>query len=141
MSGIEALSFACNIFQAISFARETSIVCRDIYNGQKGPDPQLEEKAATMILASQWVKSSSSHPSSTPEEQALVDIAQKCTETATKLDEEVAAITKKHKRGRVLGALNIRFHALWKQGEVERLDKAPADYTSTMQVLLIEQIW
>lgn len=141
MSGFEALGLACNVFQTITFARETFIVCRDIYNGQKSPDPNLEDKAVAMVQASQRVELSCSRISGTPEEKALIDIAQKCTAAAKELGSMVKSITKKHKQGKVSAALYIRFKSLWNKSDVERLDKALADYTSTMQVLLTERIW
>ena len=104
MSGFEALGLACNVFQTVSFARDTFIVCRDIYNGQRSPDPNLEDKAVAMIQASQRLEACSKI-SGTPEEKALTDIAQKATATAKELDAMVKGITKKHKQGRVTAAL------------------------------------
>lgn len=140
MSGFEALGLACNIFQTITFAHDTFIICRAIYNGQQTPDSSVEEKAAAMIKASLQVEASCDNLR-TPEEQALADVARKCTITANELNAMVQSITKRQKQGKFFVALGVRLKSLWKKGEMERLEKALADHTSTMQLLLISRIW
>jgi hypothetical protein len=140
MSGFEALGLACCIFQTISFAHETTGVCMAIYRGQKTPDSMLEERATAMIQAAEGVKASC-RGTSTPEEQCLVDTAQKCATTATELAGEVQKITKLHKKGDLLAATRARTRSLWKKRQIEELDGILRGYTETMQTLLLNQVW
>ena len=141
MSGLEALSLACNVFQTISFARDTVNFCRDVYNGQKTPDAHLEAQATAMIQAAQQVESSCSSSTLTASERTLVDISRQCVTTAKKLEAMVQSITKTQRKGKFVSALSTRLKSLWKQKDIESLDKALLRYTNTMQVLLIDRIW
>lgn len=140
MSGFEALGLACNIFQTISFARDTVIFCRDVYNGQKTPDSHLQDNAAAMIQAAQQVEASCTRPRS-PEEQALADIARDCTKTAKRLESVVQSITKMHQKGNVASALGVRLKSLWKKNDIEELYKTVVGYTNTIEILMITRIW
>ena len=140
MSGFEALSLACCVFQTISFTRETANVCKAIYQGQKTPDSMLEENATAMIQAADEVKASCS-VISTPEEKPLANIAEKCAEAAKKLEGEVQKITKLHKKGDFQAAMRARARSLWKKREIEELNDTLQRYRGTMQTLLINQIW
>jgi hypothetical protein len=140
MSGFEALGLVCNIFQTISFARDTVVTCRDVYNGQKTPDSHLQENAAAMIQAAQRVEASCAMLV-TPEGQALSKIARECVKTATKLETAVQSITKMHQKGKVAAAFSARVKSLWKKSEIEDLHKAVQSYTSTMEFLLINRLW
>lgn len=139
MSGFEALGLACCVFQTITFTRETASVCKAIYYGQKTPDSTLEENATAMIHAADEVKASC-RVISTPEAN-LADIAGKCAKTAKQLEQEVQKITKLHKKGDMMAAVQARTRSLWKRRQIEELDNTLHRYQGTMQNLLINQIW
>lgn len=142
MSGFEALGLACNIFQTISFACETVKFCRDVYNGQKTPDSHLETQATAMMEAAQKIESSyESRRNMTTPEKRLLKISRECIATAKKLESMVQSITKLHKKGNFISALNARVKSLWKHNDIESIDKALQGYVNTMQVLLIDRIW
>ncbi|KAF4455103.1 hypothetical protein FALBO_15712 [Fusarium albosuccineum] len=139
MSGFEALGMTCSVFQTISFAHETVRLCRDIYRGQKTPDSTLEENATAMIQAADQVKASC-YVTTTPEEQCLMDVAEKCTKAATKLSDEVQKITKLNKKGHLFAAVHSGVRSLWKRSEMKDLDDSLRRYTETMQTLLINSV-
>ncbi|KAF5005655.1 hypothetical protein FDECE_7911 [Fusarium decemcellulare] len=139
MSGFEALGMACSVFQTISFAHETIRLCRDIYRGQKTPDSTLEENATAMIQASDQVKASF-HATTTPEEQCLMNVAEKCTKAATKLSNEVQKITKLQQKGHLFAAVHSGVRSLWKRSEMKDLDDSLRRYTEIMQTLLINRV-
>lgn len=112
MSGLEALSLACNIFQIISFARDTVNFCRDVYNGQKTPDAHLEAQATAMIQAAQQIEASCNSGTLTTSQQTLADISRDCVATARKLESMVQSITKTHKKGKFVSTLSARVKSL-----------------------------
>lgn len=83
MSGLEALaalSLACNIFQVISFGRETLGLVKKVYR-----DGTLDNSLVDKSITIQGVASSIigvNIPQSGNQEQRLVDVTKKCTGVA-----------------------------------------------------------
>lgn len=136
MSGLEALGLACNIFQVISFARDTVQVCQDIYDGQKHPDSHLQDVSKAMREAADKVEKSSQSPS-TPEEQSLADIAKKCIPDVKRLDEYVAKINTRSNKGRFIGPLKARVSSHWGKRTIGDLERNLKGYRDAMQHLMI----
>jgi uncharacterized pyridoxamine 5'-phosphate oxidase family protein len=93
------------------------------------------------VKAAQQVEASCSSGKLTASEKTLADISPECVATAKKLESMVRSITKVHKKGKFVSTLSARAKSLWKQKDIESLDKALLGYTNTMQVLLIDRIW
>ncbi|KAJ3545493.1 hypothetical protein NM208_g2482 [Fusarium decemcellulare] len=112
---------------------------RDLNEAELRMDSTLEENATAMIQAADQVKASC-HAATTPEEQCLMAVSEKCTKAATKLFDEVQKITKLHKKGHLFAAVHSGVRSLWKRSEMKDLDDSLRRYTETMQTLLINRV-
>lgn len=91
MSGLEALAalgLACNIFQVISFGRETLSLVKSVYR-----DGTLDNSLMDKITAIQGVASNIidvNIPQSGNQEKKLVDVTKKCTGVARGMESNAA---------------------------------------------------
>ena len=139
MSGIEALGFACCIFQVITFARDTAQLCQDIYNGQKHPDSHLEDVAKAMREAADQVKTSCSAANG-PLEGRLAEIAKNCIPVAEQLEAQVQAIQKHVNKGSSLGLVRARFRSYKKRKTIDDLERQLGGYTDAMEHLMTTEL-
>ncbi|KAF6841830.1 hypothetical protein CMUS01_03433 [Colletotrichum musicola] len=95
MSGLEALSVACNVMAVIDFGLKTVELCRRIYEtGQ--PDPELAASAARLGENSRNVNSlvSAKAPhGGTAAELHLQEVVVDCLACAKEVEDEVARIS------------------------------------------------
>ncbi|RYP31388.1 hypothetical protein DL767_005788 [Monosporascus sp. MG133] len=141
MSGLEALSLACNIMTVISFARETVSICKAVYQG-RSPDDQLIDIAASLAATSDELQNENQAMNPKPaHEHRLVDIASKCNVTARALDDEVKFLVANHKKGSLKETLRVAVKANWRKNRLERLEKSLHDYQRVMETQLLASIW
>ncbi|RYP70626.1 hypothetical protein DL771_005339 [Monosporascus sp. 5C6A] len=141
MSGLEALSLACNIMTVISFASETVNACKAIYQG-RSPDDQLIDIAASLAAASDELQNENQSMNPKPAyEHRLVDIASKCNIAARALDDEVKFLMVNHKKGSLKDTLRVAVKANWRKNRLERLEKSLHDYQRAMETQLLASIW
>ncbi|RYP38019.1 hypothetical protein DL766_001201 [Monosporascus sp. MC13-8B] len=141
MSGLEALSLACNIMTVITFARETVNVCKAVYQG-RSPDDQLIDIAASLAATSDELQNENQAMSPKPAfEHRLVDIASKCNVAARALDDEVKFLMANHEKGSLKETLRVAVKANWRKNRLERLEKSLHDYQLAMETQLLASIW
>lgn len=84
LEGLAALGLACNIFQVISFGRETLGLVKSVYG-----DGTFDDSLVNKITAIQCVTSNIiavNIPQSGSQERKLVDVTKKCTGVARGMD-------------------------------------------------------
>ncbi|KAI0835164.1 hypothetical protein F5Y06DRAFT_276867 [Hypoxylon sp. FL0890] len=140
MSGLEALSVACNIMQVISFAHETISFCKEIYQG-RSPDDHVEQNAASLLaLSAQLQTHYESTKPKTSQETQLADIAKQCNIAARALEEEVKFLVSHHATGRLAQTLCLAVKTNWRRRRLERLEKSLRNYQHTMESHLLARI-
>lgn len=83
MSGLEgfaALGLACNIFQVISFGRETLGLVKSVYRDGTLDNTLIDKSTAIQGVASNIIDVNI--PQSGSQEKKLVDVTKKCTRVA-----------------------------------------------------------
>ncbi|RYP07349.1 hypothetical protein DL764_002565 [Monosporascus ibericus] len=141
MSGLEALSLACNIMTVISFGRETVSICKAVYQG-RSPDDQLIDIATSLAATSDELQNENRAMNPKPgHERLLVDIASKCNVTARALDDEVKFLMVNYKKGSLKETLRVAVKANWRKSRLERLEKSLHDYQCAMETQLLASIW
>ncbi|KAI9149419.1 Vegetative incompatibility protein [Paramyrothecium foliicola] len=134
MSGLEALSLACNIFQVITFARETASFCKAIYNGDSSASLTiLQEKADLMSRICAQIQEDRCKVMSTGEERSLAETATKCLQTVQELDQKVRAVVKYQKKGSIHKALVVRARYAWEKRGIEALESSLNEYRTLME--------
>ncbi|KAK1622112.1 hypothetical protein BDP81DRAFT_442235 [Colletotrichum phormii] len=81
MSGLEALGLACNIFQVISFGRETSSLVKRVYR-DSSVDDALEANAKDLAQLASFVQALETPKNPTKQEHQLLEIAKNCQAVA-----------------------------------------------------------
>lgn len=141
MSGVETLGFVCNIMQLISFACETTTLCKAVYHG-RSPDRHLQEYAKALSDASSQVNSHcQGMRSQTSDEQALEIIASKCNIAARELDEEVKFLNGHQAKGNLTATLRTAVRTNWRKNRLSRLERTLESYKSSMETHLLMRTW
>ncbi|KAI0110511.1 hypothetical protein F4776DRAFT_642140 [Hypoxylon sp. NC0597] len=141
MSGLEALSVACNIMQVIGFAHETISFCRAIYQG-RSPDDHIERNAASLSeLSAQLQKHYKSTKPQTSQQKQLAEVAKQCNIAARALEEEVKFLVSNHAKGHLAQTIRIAVKTNWRRGRLERLEKSLSNYQHTMESHLLARVW
>ncbi|KAK3936351.1 hypothetical protein QBC46DRAFT_31764 [Diplogelasinospora grovesii] len=121
MSGIEAFSLVCGIFQVISFAHETITLCKAIYQGAS-PDEHLQKKAVSLADVSANVQARQQGMTlQTADERSLADIARKCNIAARALQDEARFISNHQKSGSLVATMHVAAKTSWRKRRLERL--------------------
>ncbi|OTA68003.1 hypothetical protein K449DRAFT_317405, partial [Hypoxylon sp. EC38] len=140
MSGLEALSVACNIMQVISFAHETISFCKSIYQGQY-PDDHIKQNAASLsALSAELQAHYESTKPQTSQHKQLVDVAKQCNIAARALEEEVKFLISNHAKGHLVQTLRTAVKTNWRRGRLERLEKSLRNYQHTMESCLLARV-
>ena len=141
MSGLETLALVCNIFQVITFSRETLNICKAVYDG-RSPDAQLLEKAASLASVSAEVQAQclQSNPQ-IPSERSLSDIAAKCSVASRALQDEVQFLANHQAQGNLAATLRIAVKIKWRKGRLDRLEKSLNDYQNLFDTQMLMRVW
>lgn len=78
LEGLAALGLACNIFQAISFGRETLALVKDAYRNGTIDDSLVDKSTIIQDVAADIIAVEIPQPLG-KQEQRLMDITRKCT--------------------------------------------------------------
>lgn len=141
MSGLEALSVACNIMQVISFAHETIDFCKEIYRGGSFNDYNQQSIASLMELSVQLQTHFLQAKSKTVKEKQLADIAQKCNVAARALKDEVKFLTSHYAKGNLAATIITAVKTYWRKSRLERLEKSLKNHQNTMESYLLARVW
>ncbi|KAL9115090.1 MAG: hypothetical protein Q9227_000884 [Pyrenula ochraceoflavens] len=140
MSGIETLAFVCNILELITFARETTNLCKGIHQGSH-PDEHLRDNASSLANASAQVYAHcQARRPETSDDRALVDIAKKCNIDARALEEEVNFLTAHQRKGTLTATLRTAIRTNWRKARLQRLERSLGSYRSTMETHLLTRV-
>ncbi|KAI0883129.1 uncharacterized protein GGS22DRAFT_195372 [Annulohypoxylon maeteangense] len=140
MSGLEALSIACNIMQVISFAHETVSFCKAIYQGKSIDEYGGHDIASLSALSAQLRKHYQNIKPKTTDEKQLEDIAKKCNIAARALEEEVAFLLSHNAKGHLAQTLRIAVKTNWRKGRLERLRNSLRNHQHTMESYLLARV-
>ncbi|KAF3070671.1 hypothetical protein GL218_00238 [Daldinia childiae] len=140
MSGLEALSIACNIMQVISFAHETIDFCKEIYHGGSLNDYNQQSIVSLVELSRQLQTRFQKAKSKTAEETQLANIAQKCNVAARALQEEVKFLESRHAKGNLAATIKIVVKTYWRKSRLERLEKSLRNHQNTMESYLLARV-
>jgi len=144
MSGLEplaALGLACNVMQLIDFARETTSICKAVYETGT-PDPGLVSTIGHMTGAFENLSNSldSARGSADPDERALLEVARDCQAVAKKLKAKVNKISKNTSGGKYFSAIIVASKANYRKRDIEKLEKSLTDHQRALETRLLGQI-
>ncbi|KAI0141579.1 hypothetical protein GGR57DRAFT_404480 [Xylariaceae sp. FL1272] len=125
MSGLEplaALSLACNIFQVISFAKETIDIAKKIY--QTGTvRVEIEESSKTLIELLAETKLPGQTQSTTRQERQLVEQFKKCENISRSIQDEVIFLTTQANQGSLAATVKTVAKVKWRKNRLSRLEQ------------------
>ncbi|KAK7723260.1 hypothetical protein SLS63_008913 [Diaporthe eres] len=142
MSGLEGLAglgLACNIFQVISFGRETLGLVKSVYRDGTLDNSLTDKITAIQVVASNIIDVNI--PQSGNQEKKLVDVTKKCTGVARDLQEEIAFLVGQNGQGSLRATLKIAAKANWRKRRLDRMEKALSDAEQLMQTTLLAWIF
>lgn len=141
MSGLETLGIVGNIFQVISFARETITLCKAVYQG-RSPDGWLDENAASLAALSAQIDQhyQGKRPQADAERQLCL-LATKCGTVARALREEVGFLKGHKAKGSLATTLRLAVKTNWRKQRLEKLEKSLRAYQSTLETHLLASVW
>lgn len=140
MSGLEALGLACNIFQIISFGRETASLVKRIYRDGT-IDDVLEANAKDLAQLASHVQTLEVPKKPTKQEHQLLEIAKKCQAVARDLTEEIAFIVGHKKKGSLAATIKVAAKANWRKRRLYTMERKLNDAERLMQSGLLARIW
>lgn len=140
MSGLEALGLACNIFQIISFGRETASLVKRIYRDGT-IDDVLEANAKDLAQLASHVQTLEVPKKPTKQEHQLLEIAKKCQAVARDLTEEIAFIVGHKKKGSLASTIKVAAKANWRKRRLDTMERKLNDAERLMQCGLLARIW
>jgi ribosomal protein S13 len=141
MSGLEALSVACNVMQVISAAIKTISICRAIYHGDSTASGVLEEHAvSTMSSTSLLSKELRASHLQSPEVKELADLAQNCHDIAQKLQAEVQSVVHPQRKGSVSKAFFGAVKAHLRKSKMEELEERLNGYRTRMETHILVRL-
>ncbi|KAK7419624.1 hypothetical protein QQX98_003215 [Neonectria punicea] len=132
MSGLEALGLACNIFQVISFGRETASLIKNVYR-DGSVDDALEENAKDLADLSSHVQTLTTPNTRNKQERQLLDIAKKCQSVARDLTEEIAFVVGHKKKGSLTATIKVAAKANWRKRRLDNIERKLNDAERLMQ--------
>ncbi|KAK1724250.1 uncharacterized protein BDZ83DRAFT_623479 [Colletotrichum acutatum] len=139
MSGLEALGLACNIFQVISFGRETASLVKRVYRDGT-VDDALEANAKDLAQLAKHVQTLEVPKSPTKQEHQLLEIAKKCQAVARDLTEEIAFIVGHKKKGSLAATIKVAAKANWRKRRLDTMERKLNDAERLMQSGLLARI-
>ncbi|KAL0764930.1 hypothetical protein CaCOL14_012736 [Colletotrichum acutatum] len=139
MSGLEALGLACNIFQVISFGRETASLVKRVYRDGT-VDDALEANAKDLAQLAKHVQTLEVPKNPTKQEHQLLEIAKKCQAVARDLKEEIAFIVGHKKKGSLAATIKVAAKANWRKRRLDTMERKLNDAERLMQSGLLARI-
>ncbi|KAK1700838.1 hypothetical protein BDP55DRAFT_625110 [Colletotrichum godetiae] len=139
MSGLEALGLACNIFQVISFGRETASLVKRVYR-DGSVDDALEENAKDLVQLATHVQNLEVPKKPTKQEHQLLEIAKKCQAVARDLTEEIAFVVGHKKKGSLAATIKVATKANWRKRRLDTMERKLNDAERLMQSGLLARI-
>lgn len=143
MAGLETLAAVCNIFQVISFGRETIDLCKKIYRTGSSVDPELAENAAFFAqISSQIHGLDTANPSvRSKDDQQLYEALKKCQVASRDLQDEVDFITGHAYKGSLASTLKIAAKTNWRKRRLGTLERKLDDIQRLVESGLLVRIW
>ncbi|KAI8626180.1 hypothetical protein F5Y19DRAFT_229340 [Xylariaceae sp. FL1651] len=140
MSGLETLGIVSNVFQIISFARETIALCMAVYRG-RSPDDSLGENAASLATLSAQLQQyyQGKRPQAAAERQLSL-LATRCGIAARSLVEEVGFLTGHKAKGSLAATLRLAVKTNWRKKRLETVEKSLHAYQKTLETHLLAAV-
>ncbi|KAK1458230.1 hypothetical protein CMEL01_15577 [Colletotrichum melonis] len=139
MSGLEALGVADNIFQVISFGRDTASLIKQVYRDAT-VDDALEVNAKELAQLAAHIQALEGPQLPTKQEDQLLEIAKKCQAVARDLAEEIAFILGHKKKGNLAATIKVAPKANWRKRRLNNLERKLNDAQRLMQSGLLARI-
>ncbi|KAL2204443.1 hypothetical protein CC79DRAFT_1400618 [Sarocladium strictum] len=122
MSGLEALSLACNILQLTDAAGQAISFCKKVYDGST-PDAHLTTTASTLKALSDEIYKDSRVVQTAPSKRRLCDLAKKCNKAARALEDETKFLSEHQAKGNLRATLALATMSNWRKKRLERFEK------------------
>ncbi|KPM38309.1 hypothetical protein AK830_g8218 [Neonectria ditissima] len=139
MSGLEALGLACNIFQAISFGRETVSLIKTVYR-DGSVDDSLEANAKDLSVLSSRVRAMASLDKQKRQNRQLLEIAERCQAAARDLQEEIDFIMGERKKGSLRTTIKVAMKANWRKRRLNDIERKLSNAEKLMQSGLLARV-
>lgn len=143
MDPLTAFSLTCGVIQVVDFSSKIVVKCRQIYkDGATSENKETELMArhlkdlATGLKLPDTSRNSLSAPQFYHNDQELLGLAERCSETATELIVELQKLSiagPQRKRDAVLKAIKV----VWKKDAVEKIQNSLEQYRRTLDTQIL----
>lgn len=140
MSGVEVFGLVTGVITVITFASQTTKICKALYDGQS-VDEDLQTKARALQAAAETLhKHCSSWSPQSADESKLADIAQGCQKVAVDMVKEINAL-KPAKQRNALRSFRTAAKSVWKQPKLQKMEKLLDTYKEMLQTGILVRLW
>ncbi|KAI6361175.1 hypothetical protein MCOR25_006546 [Pyricularia grisea] len=152
MEALAALGLACNIFQVVSFGRETIQVAKEVYRSGR-LDPHLTNGADALNKVISELQASLQPTAATTNrtpsqglqlsnlDKQLVELAKKCQGAGRDLCEEVSFLNSHGTKASLIATIKTATKANWRKRRLETLERKLGDAERLMQTGLLAKIY
>ena len=143
MDPLTAFSLTCNVIQVVDFSTKILAECRQIYkDGATSNNKNVEYTARQLMHLAIDLKlpvatqSPGSAPSLYHDDQELLELAKQCSETATKLVDELQKLSiqgRQRKRDAFRKAITV----IWKKDAIENIRSNLEQYRRTLDTRIL----
>ena len=144
MDPVSGISLAASVVQLVSFGAHTIEMCKELYEqGHTRENDATYDAASRLARLTKDVKLSLGPHMPTRtlsrEEQDLVGIAQRCTECATKLQDELRKLQTRPQAS-ALQVAHKATHSIWKKKSLAKVKEELELYRSTLETSLLQRL-
>ncbi len=144
MDPLTAFSLACGVFQVVDFSTKIVSKCREMYkHGVSSENKEIESMAkhlrdlATELKLPNTIQSPGSAPPQLfQDDQELLKLAEQCSETATKLIEEIQKLRIQGQH-RKRDAFRKAIKTMWKNDTIQDIQRSLERYRKTLDTRIL----
>lgn len=141
MSGIEALSLVCNIFQLIEIGHECVVLCKTAYTAGSLDDQTLQRARSLAGIVSDAEKRFASSGALSAEERKVQEIASKTLSSAKALEKELVYLNANARRDDFIAAIRTAARHKKRRGRLENLKRVLANNEQQLDTSLMVRLW
>lgn len=144
MEAVAALALACNVVQVVDFGLKTASKCREIYNkGHTAEHQDLEDTSKHLAEItgnlSVSIQNAQTNKPLTKDDHELQSLAQRCTESANNLQEELDKLKSPGRLGK-RAALLKTWQSMRKSNDIKRIKDKLLEHEAVLNTRLLSRL-
>lgn len=139
---VAAFGLAASIIQVISFTWDFCSACKSVYDGRPTKDTHREDMVKLKISElNNFLEHLKSFSPLSDDKKALIETADQCERTATKLLKEARMITAHHQTGSKRKSFKAIYESWRRTKKISRLQAELRDYEAFLETQLLKHVW